>query len=161
MYSRITILFLFLLSLTMGLPPSVPAQGDDIAAHRECKHCGMDRKAYGYSRMLVRYADGTETGVCSLRCVVVDLEANKERTTDKILVADRDSQILIPADTAVWVMGGNKRGVMTQRPKWAFSTDKAARAFIAANGGDIVTWEQAQAAARDDLKPHHKHQHGR
>jgi len=161
MYSRIMILFLCLLSLAMGLPANAPAQSDDIAAHRECAHCGMDRKAFGYSRMLIRYADGTETGTCSLRCVVVDLDANKDRAIDKILVADRDSQALIPADKAVWVMGGNKRGVMTKRPKWAFSTDKAARAFIAANGGELATWEQAQAAARDDLKPHHRQQHGR
>ena len=124
---------------------------DDIDGHRSCNVCGMDRKAYGFSRMLIRYADGTEGGVCSLHCAVIELDADKDRAVKVLLVADRDTRTLIDAEKAFWVMGGSKRGVMTQRPKWAFPSKAAAEAFIAEYGGKIVPWAEALAAARDDL----------
>jgi nitrous oxide reductase accessory protein NosL len=129
---------------------AVSAQ-DDITAHRSCIHCGMDRKAYGFSRMLVQYEDGKETGVCSLRCAVVELDASPGHRVKTILVADRDSRVLINANQAVWVIGGTKRGVMTARPKWAFSTRGAAEAFVEDYGGTITTWDNALSAAREDL----------
>jgi nitrous oxide reductase accessory protein NosL len=128
---------------------------DDVDRHRECNHCGMDRKAYGYSRMLVRYEDGTETGVCSLRCVVVETSGNPGKKVKELLAADRDSRKLINAETAIWVMGGKKPGVMTNRPKWAFASRGAAGAFVKSYGGKIVSWEQALAAARDDAANEH------
>ncbi len=133
------------------LAGSIAAGQDDIEAHRSCSYCGMDRKAYGYSRMLIRYADGTETGVCSLHCAVVELDANKGRTVKAVLVADRDTRVLIDAGRAVWIMGGRKRGVMTQQPKWAFGTKAAAEAFIREYGGTIATWDEALAAARKEV----------
>jgi len=123
----------------------------DIDQHRDCKQCGMDRKAYGYSRMLIIYQDGGKTGLCSLHCAVTELDTHKERPVASILVADRDTRVLIDAGKAVWVMGGKKRGVMTQRPKWAFGAEAAARSFITGNGGTIVSWDEAQAAAREEV----------
>jgi len=123
----------------------------DIEDHRSCAHCGMDRKAYGYSRMLVQYGDGAVVGVCSLHCAIVELDANQGRTVKTLLVADRDTRTLIDAEKAIWVMGGKKRGVMTQLPKWAFQTKTDAEAFIKANGGKIVSLEEALTAAREEL----------
>jgi nitrous oxide reductase accessory protein NosL len=122
----------------------------DINDHRSCGNCGMDRKAYGFSRMLVQYEDGTVVGTCSLHCAVAELDANPTRTVKSLLVADRDSRTLLDAEKAVWVMGGKKRGVMTERPKWAFASKEDADVFIRANGGKIVTWTEALAAARED-----------
>jgi copper chaperone NosL len=124
---------------------------DDIESHRSCVHCGMDRKAYGFCRMLIQYEDGTTVGVCSLHCAVIELDANKGRVVKALLIADRDARTLIDADKAVWVMGGAKRGVMTNRPKWAFASRASAAAFIESYGGTIVTWSEALAAAREDL----------
>lgn len=123
----------------------------DIEDHRSCARCGMDRKAYGYSRMLVQYGDGAVVGVCSLHCAVVELDANQGRTVKTLLVADRNTGTLIEAEKAIWVMGGKKRGVMTQLPKWAFQTKADAEAFIKTNGGKIVSLEEALAAAREEL----------
>lgn len=123
----------------------------DIEDHRSCAHCGMDRKAYGYSRMLIQYGGGSVVGVCSLHCAIVELDANQGRTVKTLLVADRDSRTLIDAEKAIWVMGGKKRGVMTQLPKWAFQTKADAEAFIKKNGGKIVSLEGALAAAREEL----------
>jgi len=126
---------------------------DDIDSHRSCNFCGMDRKAYGYSRMLIQYDDGTEAGVCSLHCAVTELDANKNRTVKALLVADREDRRLVPAETAFWVIGGSKRGVMTQRPKWAFGTQAAAENFVRSYGGKIITWNEALAAAQEDAAP--------
>ena len=131
---------------------TVLAGGDnnDIDRHRFCSYCGMDRKAYGFSRMLIRYEDGNEVGTCSLHCAVIELDSNKGRAVKALLAADRGDRKLIPVESAVWVMGGSKRGVMTQRPTWAFRSKAAAEAFIAEYGGKIVPWDEALAAAREE-----------
>lgn len=130
--------------------------GEDIEEHRSCAQCGMDRKAYGYSRMLVQYEDGAVSGVCSLHCAAKELSANKDRPVKVLQVADRDTRSMIDASQANWVMGGEKRGVMTQMPKWAFQTKPAAEAFIKEYGGKPFTWEEALAAARQELGEHHR-----
>lgn len=124
----------------------------DIDQYRSCAHCGMDRKQFGFSRMLIAYEDGTQVGICSLHCAVTELNGHKGKKAKNILVADRDSHQLIDADKAIWVLGGRKRGVMTARPKWAFSSTAAARKFVDDYGGMIVSWDRALAAAREDAK---------
>lgn len=127
--------------------------GQDIEQHRSCDSCGMDRKAYGFSRMLVVYADGGEVGVCSLHCAVTELDANKGRKVKSLFVADRETRKLVDAEKATWVLGGSKRGVMTPLAKWAFETRGAAEAFTGLYGGKIVNWEEALAAARENAAP--------
>ncbi len=128
----------------------------DIEQHRSCEYCGMDRKVYGYSRALVVYEDGGQTAVCSLHCAVTELNAHKEKKLKQLLVADRDSHQLIDVEDATWVTGGNKRGVMTHRPKWAFASKKGAQAFIDSNGGTIITWSETLSAAKEDAAPNRR-----
>lgn len=125
----------------------------DIDQHRDCSHCGMDRKAFGYSRMLVEYKGGKSVGTCSLHCVVTELNSNNGEGVISFKVADRNTRQLIDAEKAVWTIGGSKRGVMTERAKWAFATREAAIKFVAAYGGTIATWNEALAAAREDAAP--------
>lgn len=149
----ITLLCL-LLSFSSFFGATAQAQGqDDISRHRECSECGMDRKAYGFSRMLVTFASGKEVGVCSLHCAVLVMDKNKGETVKELLVADRNTHELIAAESATWVVGGKKRGVMTMRAKWAFKEKSAAEDFIKEYGGEIVPWEDALAAARADDLP--------
>jgi nitrous oxide reductase accessory protein NosL len=138
------------LGLLLFLAGTVALAGGDIDMHRSCTFCGMDRKAYGFSRMLIQYEDGAEAGVCSLHCAIIELDANRNRKVKSLLVADRDDRSLVPAETAFWVIGGSKRGVMTQRPKWAFKTRAAADNFVKTFGGTITTWNEAVTAARED-----------
>ncbi len=151
MLKVVSTILLFLAIALSGFHGTAASARDDIAAHRSCSYCGMDRKAYGFSRMLIQYSDGTEVGVCSLHCAVVELDSSPGRKTKAIFVADRDSRLLIDAEQAFWVMGGAKRGVMTSRPKWAFSTRTAAEAFLRDHGGAIITWNEALTAAREEL----------
>lgn len=143
-----------LLALLLGLAGAVgqvSAAQDDLPLHRECGYCGMDRQAYGFSRMLVRYEDGAEAGTCSLRCTLVELDAHPGKAVKAVLAADRDTRELVAADQATWVVGGSKRGVMTARAKWAFATRAGAEAFVKAHGGALATYDEARAAAREDL----------
>jgi nitrous oxide reductase accessory protein NosL len=138
--------------LLLSVLSSFVAAESDIEAQRSCSYCGMDRKAYGYSRMVVVYEGGAKVGTCSLHCTVTELKENGGRKVKALLVADRDTRKLIPAESAIWVMGGRKKGVMTQRPKWAFATQAGAAAFIAANGGVLTGWQSVLAAAVEDAE---------
>jgi nitrous oxide reductase accessory protein NosL len=146
-----THIFVFALFLVFGgLFGSTVQAEDDIHNHRQCAECGMDRKAYGFSRMLLVYAEGKEVGVCSLHCAVEAMDRRKDQPVKVLLVADRNTHAMIPAEEAIWVMGGKKLGVMTRQAKWAFQEKSAAESFIKEYGGEIVTWDEALAAARAD-----------
>lgn len=149
----IALLFVMLSLLPLISPPARAENLQDISVHRECTECGMDRKAYGFSRMLVIFSDGKEVGVCSLHCTILVIDSNKEKSVKSLLVADRNTHGLIAAEKAFWVLGGKKRGVMTMRAKWAFTTKEAAQDFINEYGGVMVSWEEALAAARSDAMP--------
>lgn len=152
-YGAICLFALALLSIAVA----VSAEGNDIEEFRSCNHCGMDRKAYGYSRMMVTFENGSRVGVCSLHCAVTEMNEHKGNAVTSLLVADRTSRAMIDAEKAIWVLGGNKRGVMTQNPKWAFATTGAAQSFVEANGGVIASWEVALKAAREDAAPRPQH----
>ncbi len=116
-----------------------------------CKYCGMDRDKFAHSRMLLTYEDGTEVGTCSLHCVAVDLANNIDRAPTKFMVGDFNTKTLTDAEKAFWVVDGGKPGVMSSRAKWAFADRKGADSYVAANGGMIVTFEQALKAAYEDM----------
>jgi copper chaperone NosL len=148
--TQVTTSAVLLMLLISGITTLAGGEHNDIDDHRSCTFCGMDRKAYGFSRMLIRYEDGAEVGTCSLHCAAIEIDASKGRPIRTILIADRDSRTLIDAEQAYWVMGGAKPGVMTQQPKWAFATRSHADAFIVKFGGTIATWTAVLAAARKE-----------
>lgn len=123
----------------------------DVKKQAECPFCGMDRAKFAHSRMLIRYDDGAETGTCSLHCAAVDLANHLDKTPVDIHVGDFFSKALIDAESAFWVIGGKKPGVMTRRGKWAFAREADARRFIKENGGELANFEAAVAAAYEDM----------
>jgi nitrous oxide reductase accessory protein NosL len=123
----------------------------DIDKQASCKYCGMDRKMFAHSRMLIVYEDGSELGTCSLHCVAVDLALNIDKMPKSIQVADYSTKNLIDAEKAVWVIGGEKPGVMTKRAKWAFEKRADAEVFIKANKGTIADFESAIKASYEDM----------
>lgn len=122
----------------------------DVVKHPACFHCGMDRKQFAHSRMLITYADGSTAGVCSIHCAVTELKTENGMAVTAVEVADLNSKKLIDADTATWVIGGSRRGVMTRTPKWAFAKKDDAAAFISKNGGKQATYKEALALAETD-----------
>lgn len=132
---------------TVAADAYVPA---DVKLHNDCAHCGMSRGKFAYSRMLVTYADGKTVGVCSIHCAAVELKSNRGRGVKSVQVGDYHSKVLIDAEKAFWVVGGDQRGVMTKTPKWAFGEKKAAEAFMAKHGGKPVTYREALNLAEQD-----------
>ncbi|MBI5590005.1 MAG: nitrous oxide reductase accessory protein NosL [Deltaproteobacteria bacterium] len=128
------------------------AFGDaDIQKNPSCKFCGMDRAHFAHSRMVVEYEDGTSLGTCSIHCMATELALNIDKTPKTLLVGDFNSKMLIDAEKAFWVIGGNKPGVMTKNAKWAFENKADAEKFIAANGGTLSTFDDAMKAAYEDM----------
>lgn len=129
-----------------------------IEAPADCKQCGMNRTTFGHSRMVVTYVDGSSSGTCSINCVVTDAKTQKGKKVKSYQVADYNSRKLVDAAKASWVIGGNKKGVMTPLPKWAFADKKDADAFIKANGGKPAGFAGALKAAENENadKPDHK-----
>jgi copper chaperone NosL len=147
---RLLLLTVFMLILSSN--PAIPAAPPgDVLHFPSCGRCGMDRGMFSHSRMLIEYADGSKAASCSLHCVAVDLALTIDKIPVMVRVADYDSKELLDVDKAVWVLGGSKKGVMTAQAKWAFTDRGAAERFVKANGGSLVSFDEAIKAAYDDM----------
>ncbi|MDY6971937.1 MAG: nitrous oxide reductase accessory protein NosL [Thermodesulfobacteriota bacterium] len=124
---------------------------DDIEAYRLCQYCGMDRGAFGHSRVLVEYDDGTSEGTCSLHCAAIDLAINIDKSPKAVWVGDYNTKTLVDVEKAFWVVGGSRRGVMTKTAKWAFARREDAEGFVKKYGGRLATFDEAIKAAYLDM----------
>ena len=66
-------------------------------------------------------------------------------------MGDYGTKALIDAETAFWVIGGSKPGVMTKNAKWAFANKANAEKFQREFGGRIAGFDEALEAAYKDL----------
>ena len=143
--------FVVLLVVCVLMAPMVALAGDDdIAAFPSCPFCNMDRQKFAHSRVFIEY-DGGSQGFCSLHCAAVDLAVKIDQTPKAIKVGDYYTKNLIDAERAVWVIGGEKMGVMTQRAKWAFEKQEDAEKFVKESGGKISTFDEAIKSAYEDM----------
>jgi len=127
------------------------ALDDDVKQIPACKYCGMNREMFAHSRMLIEYSDGSREGLCSLHCASVDLALNLDKAPKSILVGDYGKKELINAESAIWVIGGKKPGVMTKNAKWAFASKEDAEKFRMENGGRLANFDEALEASYKDL----------
>jgi copper chaperone NosL len=137
---------LFSFTMTTGLFAQ-----EDAQKHPACQYCGMDRAKFAHSRMLVAYEDGSSAGTCSLHCAAIEFALHIDKIPKTMQVGDYYSKMLVDAEKAFWVLGGNKPGVMTQRAKWAFGKKEDAEKFMRENGGTMISLEQAFKAAFEDM----------
>ncbi|PKN11285.1 MAG: NosL family protein [Deltaproteobacteria bacterium HGW-Deltaproteobacteria-4] len=142
---------LFILLLFLSLLTVASFASETVESPDSCNYCGMDRTQFAHSRMLVEYDDNTSTGTCSLHCMAVELANNIDKSPAAIKVGDFNSKKLIDAESAVWVIGGDKQGVMTARAKWAFANKSEAEAFISSNKGSLGTFDDAIKASYEDM----------
>jgi hypothetical protein len=140
----------FMLTVFFCLVAAVPVAAD-VRQYPECTYCGMDRQKFGFSRMLVRYDDGTAVPTCSIHCTGIDLALNPHKRVLASLVGDYNSRALLDAEKAFWVLGGDKMGVMSIRGKWAFGDRKDAERFIKEHGGSIVSYDDVMKATFEDM----------
>jgi nitrous oxide reductase accessory protein NosL len=124
---------------------------DDIRLYPECKYCGMDRQKFGFSRMLIRYDDGTMVPTCSIHCTGIDMALNPHKGVAAALVGDYSTRNLLDAEKAYWVLGGDRMGVMSLRGKWAFGDRKDAEQFVREHSGSIASYDEVMKAAFEDM----------
>jgi len=122
----------------------------DIRNHRGCAYCGMDRNQYSQARIRVTYADNSVVGLCSIRCLTIELKAQNKKKIKIIEVADFFTRKLINAENAYWAVGGTVKGVMSNTPKWAFADKSAAEKFINKHGGTLSSYEKVLAIAEKE-----------
>ena len=123
----------------------------DIQMHPGCIYCGMDRRAYDYSRMLVEFADGAITATCSIHCAAIDLALNPGKAPKAVMAGDYRTKQLVEAKSACWIIGGDRYGVMSIRGKWAFEEKADAEDFIRGHGGKLGSLDEALQAAFEDM----------
>ena len=127
------------------------ANENDIEKFPKCPYCGMDRKQYHHSRMLIQYSDDLADGTCSLHCAAISLSLNIDRDPKAIWVADNaaagEIKPLVEADKATFLMGSKIPGVMTAQSKVAYGSEEAAKAAQAANDGELGNFDTALLAA--------------
>jgi len=131
------------------LSATVLAQ-EDMKAYSSCSLCGM-KLDHSRNRMLIEYDDGTKLDTCSMHCTAAEFAAHREKTLKRLQVSDYNTNRLIDAKKAYWVVGGNKSGLMTKRAKWAFEKKEDAEQFIKANGGQISTFDEAMRTTFEDM----------
>lgn len=136
--------------------PADPKAGEnDIEKYPKCPYCGMDRKQFHHSRMLVQYSDDLADGTCSLHCAAISLSLNVDREPKTIWVGDNaaagDVKPLVEVDKATFLIGSRIAGVMTASSKVAYGAEEAAKAAQAANGGELARFDQALLAAYTDM----------
>lgn len=124
------------------------------AAHAEdavCRYCGMKRSQYSHSWVIITHADGSKEMVCSVHCAAIDMALHTDKQVSHITVADYNTHRQISAETAFWVIGGDRAGVMTARAKWAFKNKTDAEQFIKDHGGKLADFDAVIKAAFEDM----------
>jgi copper chaperone NosL len=135
-------------------PDAKPSQ-NDIEKYAKCPYCGMDRKKFHHSRMVVHYSDDLADGTCSIHCAAISLSLNVDREPKAIYAADNASSAeimpLVEVDKATFLIGSHLKGVMTKRSKVAYSSKAALTKSQAANGGKAGNFDTALLAAYTDM----------
>lgn len=128
---------------------------NELQKYPKCPYCGMDRKQYNHTRMLVQYSDDLADGTCSLHCAAISLSLNLDRDPKAIFVGDNaspaEAKPMVEVAQAQFLVGSDIKGVMTKRSKVAYGTAEAAKAAQAAHGGELADFDHALLAAYTDM----------
>jgi nitrous oxide reductase accessory protein NosL len=122
-----------------------------LAEDAVCRYCGMKRSHYPHSWVIVTHTDGSKELVCSVHCAAIDMALHTDKQVSQITVADYKTHRQIPAETAFWVIGGDRAGVMTARAKWAFKDKADAERFVKDHGGKLADFDAVMKAAFEDM----------
>jgi len=116
-----------------------------------CPICGMKLPMYYKTNHAAILSDGTKKQYCSIRCLAVDFPAIKDRL-QAVQVVAADTEKLIDAKKAFYVIGSEIQGTMTTTSKIAFSTKESALAFQKEFGGELGDFDAAFKSANDSLE---------
>jgi len=115
-----------------------------------CPSCGMTLPMF-YKTNHAATVNGKTKQYCSIHCVAEDIL--KGTDVSNIKVVDTNTLKFIDTSKAFYVLGSSKKGTMSAKSKYAFSTQKEAAAFAKANGGTVGDFNAALALAKKDFSP--------
>lgn len=110
-----------------------------------CVKCGMSLKMFYKTSHIATFADGTRKQYCSIACLSSDMKKDKIIAVD---VVDAQTQKVINAKMAHYVIDSDVKGTMSKRSKLAFASSEDAASFMTEHGGKLINFEQALKAAQ-------------
>lgn len=116
-----------------------------------CPVCGMKIQNYYKTSHASHLDDGTKTHYCSMRCLIVDNE-QRGANLENAMVVDANSQKLIPAKSAFYVVGSSVNGTMAKVSKLAFENENDAKEFAKIYGGEIKNYQDTLEIAKEAIK---------
>ena len=127
------------LILVSGLFLFTSAQAEE---QKWCPLCSMNLKMFWKTTHWLTYSDGARTGYCSIHCAS---KVYRKRATEieRWEIADYDTQKLINAYKAHFLIGSDLPGTMTPVSKLAFASLDVARRYQKEHGGTIGTLDDA------------------
>ncbi len=116
-----------------------------------CPICGMNIKMFYKTSHASKLHNGTKRQYCSIRCLVVDMQEYGIDET-AIVVVDANTQKLINAKDAFYVVKSKISGTMSKVSKLAFAKKSDAMDFIKKYKGKVVDFDTALKMAQKSLK---------
>ena len=118
---------------------------------KRCPNCGMMINMWARTRHSFSHAEGDFT-TCSIRCMADKANSSGNEPGDGAQVAVyMNPDKMIPVSSATYVIGSSAAGTMTMKSKIAFADKAAAEKFAQENGGKVMDFEGAYAAAKMEL----------
>jgi nitrous oxide reductase accessory protein NosL len=107
-----------------------------------CPLCSMNLKMYLKTHHRLTFSDGTGTGYCSIHCAS---EVYEQRATEieRWEVTDYDTEKLVDARKAHFLIGSDLPGTMTPVSKLAFASVDTAKKYQEKHGGTLGSFEDA------------------
>jgi len=107
-----------------------------------CPLCSMNLKMFWKTHHRLTFSDGTITGYCSIHCAS-EVYEQKVTEIERWEVADYDTQDLVDARRAHFLIGSDLPGTMTAVSKLAFATFHTAQEYREKHGGTIGSLNDA------------------
>ena len=112
-----------------------------IMGTSSCPICNMKIKKFYKTSHAVQYNNSKKEHFCSMHCFSKRLKKRKD--IKSIYAVDANSNQLINAKTATYVIGSDVPSTMGGKSKVAFSSKSAAQKFQKKHGGTIGTYTKA------------------
>ena len=115
-----------------------------------CPVCGMSLKMYYKTNHAVKLKNGENRQYCSIRCLALEYDGIKGEISE-VLAVDADTEEMINAKNAFYLVGSKIPGTMSMVSKLAFKSKESAEKFQKEYGGEIKTFSEALIMAVESL----------
>jgi copper chaperone NosL len=120
------------------------------ASKTTCPNCGMVLKEWAHTNHEFTNSEGSFR-TCSIHCVADMSLKSGTQPKDVQVALHLQPEKMIPAATAVYVIGSKDPGTMTQVSKLAFESKEAAEKFMLEKEGKAGSFADALAMATQEL----------